>query len=212
LQSLLFTFKFDCWTFNRFCLRFLTSRSSSATLRLLDTVTQQNFLNVHRTWTEHTCSVSRYCITTKLSQCTQDTDRTHMSNLSVLYHNKTFSMYTEHEQNKHVQSLDTVSQQNFLNVHRTRTEHTCSVSRYYITTKLPECTQNMNSTHMFSLSVLYHKKTFSMYAGHEQNTHVQSFDTYHNKTFSMYTEHEQYTHVQSLDTISQQNFLNVHRT
>jgi hypothetical protein len=48
-QSLLFTFKLDCWTFNRFSWRVSSPCSSSETLSLLDTVTQQNFLNVQRT-------------------------------------------------------------------------------------------------------------------------------------------------------------------
>ena len=41
-------------------------------------------------------------------------------------------MYTEHEQNRNVQSLDTVIQQNILNVHRTWTEHRCSVSSLWL--------------------------------------------------------------------------------
>jgi len=46
-------------------------------------------------------------------------NKTQMFILLILYHNKTFSMYTEQEQITNVQSLDTVSKQNFLNVHRT---------------------------------------------------------------------------------------------
>ena len=68
-------------------------------------------------------------------------------------------MYTEHKQNTDVQSLDNISQQNLLNVHRTWTEHRYSVSRYYITTKLTQCTQmfsrSMYTEHRCSVSSLW---------------------------------------------------------
>jgi len=59
-------------------------------------------------------------------------NRTQMFSLLRLYHNKTFWLYTEHEQNTDVQSLETISQQNILTVHRTWTEHRCSVSSLWL--------------------------------------------------------------------------------
>jgi len=73
-------------------------------------------------------------------------------------------MYIEHEQNTDVQSLDTASQQNFFNVHRT-----------------------LNKTQMFSLLILHHNKTTSMYTEHEQNTDVQSLDN--NNLFASMLSH-----------------------
>ena len=112
-----------------------TEHDQNTDVQSLDNITQQNFLNVPNTWTEHRCSISWDYITTKHSDCTQNLNRTQMFSLLTLYHNKTFWLYTEHEQNTDVQSLDTISQQNILTVHRTWTEHRCSVSWHYITTK-----------------------------------------------------------------------------
>ena len=128
-----------------------TEHEQNTDVQSLDTKSQQKYINVHRTWTKHRCSVSWHYITTKVYQCTQNMNRTQMFSLLTLNHNKSLSMYTEHEQNTDVQSLDTISQQKYINVHRTWTEHRCSVSWYYITTKVYQCTQNMNRTQRFSL-------------------------------------------------------------